>query len=357
MQGVLHFPFIQVPQAAWFARSLLYWDQVGTIVPKDWIEAPHELGEYTQDLVQRGLVRQVFPEEAGDQLGTLFEQWLSSLDKAELAARKESFKRGQLALIHVSKWLLSPAGLRSLVGLRLAKERDDQWIAVESKTANDFMAALALSLCDPKSELHAGERCLWVPSTADPAAGQSLLDGLVQLDREPQARTLQLRVEGEVQASEIRLSVLEQALPLPDEALTPDLIERIRSRHGDALPACRRRVEKLVDDVLAQPNPALQVRMLDRVRSEVDDLVAVAEAYLQESGVRRIARAPLIRMLKAAPVAGRAADALQDTAASLETATRLQNEPLAYLALARAEMNAGRYRAARAMPLIEQFAS
>jgi hypothetical protein len=37
--------------------------------------------------------------------------------------------------------------------------------------------------------------------------------------------------------------------------------------------------------------------------------------------------------------------AVQETVALLETATRIQTEPLAYFALAQAEIKAGRYRA------------
>lgn len=30
---VLYFPYISVPESAWFTRVLLYWDEVGSIVP------------------------------------------------------------------------------------------------------------------------------------------------------------------------------------------------------------------------------------------------------------------------------------------------------------------------------------
>jgi hypothetical protein len=354
MQAVLQFPHIQVPTTAWFARSLLYWDLVGTIVPDRWVETPEELGRYTQDLVKRGLVRQVFPLEAERRFSALFQDWLESLSNDELEKRRESFRAGERLLIHIDKatyfglfHLIERLGLS--VGIRML------WVEVDHKTGMDFMSALALSLCHPDSDLSRDNRGLWVPMATDPAALRSLLEGLAHLDETPVARTLRLRVEGEVRASEIRLSLLEHGLPVPAEGLDPDLIERIRRRHGHALPACRRRLEEIVDGVIIQESQALRVRALDRVQSEIDDLVAEAEAYLREGGVRRISRAPFIRVLKATPLAGRAIGAVQETAASLETATRIQTEPLAYFALAQAEIKAGRYRAVDSTPLIEQF--
>src|SRR4051794_1325037 len=60
IQGALYFPLISPPASAWLTRALLYWDQVGTIVPQSWVESPELLGAHTLELVQRGLLLQVF---------------------------------------------------------------------------------------------------------------------------------------------------------------------------------------------------------------------------------------------------------------------------------------------------------
>lgn len=37
---ILYFPYINVPDTAWFSRMLLYWDEVGAIIPYDFIDNP-----------------------------------------------------------------------------------------------------------------------------------------------------------------------------------------------------------------------------------------------------------------------------------------------------------------------------
>jgi hypothetical protein len=58
---VLYFPYIRVPGNEWFTRVLLYWDEVGSIVPSEYIYRPESLGTYMRELVQAQLVRQVLP--------------------------------------------------------------------------------------------------------------------------------------------------------------------------------------------------------------------------------------------------------------------------------------------------------
>lgn len=61
---VLYFPHIRVPDNEWFTRALLYWDEVGTIVPHAPPDEVREiLGEHTLRLMDAGLVSRV---RAGD---------------------------------------------------------------------------------------------------------------------------------------------------------------------------------------------------------------------------------------------------------------------------------------------------
>jgi hypothetical protein len=83
MNVVIYYPYIRVPESAWFSRLLLYWDDVATIVPEDWIYAPERLGPYTQELVQRNLVIQAFPNYADiHALGGRFLHFLTPLPEA-----------------------------------------------------------------------------------------------------------------------------------------------------------------------------------------------------------------------------------------------------------------------------------
>jgi len=337
---------------------LLYWDDVGTIVPESWIERPESLGEPTLELVRRGLVRQVFPAEVADDLDVRFHQWLNHLSDTEMDHRRKCFRSGEVANVHVDKWLRYRGGIEEVAAMGLANRRPRRgWVEVESNTANEFMAALALGLCHPKSGLSRNSGCTWLPATDISAAFRVLLTGLERTEPVSSAdRDAQRRLRGELEASEVRTSLLEKALPVPVEPVDVDRIERIRRRYGDMLPRCRRHVEALMDRAL-EMDEVRQLRVVDRLAEEVGELAEQAEAYLREAGIRRITRSSLVRMLKFVPAVAGAASATVETAQALETAGGFQAETLAYLALAHAEMEIeGRYQAASGnAPFVEML--
>jgi hypothetical protein len=357
VEGALYFPHIQVPMSPWFTRSLLYWDEVGTIVPQGWVEEPEELGEHTLELVRRGLVRQVFPEEAAFGLSSEFQRWLDGLSRGELEQRRARLEAGETTRVHVDKWLTYVGGVRHVMNEGLAErplQRD--WLEVEPQTANEFMAALALGLCHPDGGLSRGSGCAWIPATDDPAAFQVLLTGLEKaVPASPAERDVQLRLRGELQVCEVRTSLLERALPVPTEPVSAERIERFRRKHGDRLPRCRRQIEALIDGTL-DLDEVRRLRAVGRVAEEVAELAGEAEAYLREAGIRRITRSPLVRMLKVAPLLAGPVSGALETAQALETAESLNSEALAYLALARVELGLdAKYSVRGNAPFVEVF--
>ena len=103
---VLYFPYISVPNSTWFTRMLLYWDEVGAIVPCEYIENPDKLGVHTKNLVEAGLVRQVIPAAYTDNIPAFresFLHYLESYGNDKLNQRRNSFQRGHVAHIHIEK--------------------------------------------------------------------------------------------------------------------------------------------------------------------------------------------------------------------------------------------------------------
>jgi hypothetical protein len=76
--GALYFPYIDVPDRPELARVLLYWDELGTIVPESF--ADEGLGPRTRDLVSAGLVRAVDPRDYYDGLRDFDEGFLGLVD-------------------------------------------------------------------------------------------------------------------------------------------------------------------------------------------------------------------------------------------------------------------------------------
>lgn len=59
---LLYFPYINVPYNAWVVRNLIYWDEIGAIVPRDYINEPNRLEREMREMVSAQLIRQVIPD-------------------------------------------------------------------------------------------------------------------------------------------------------------------------------------------------------------------------------------------------------------------------------------------------------
>lgn len=51
MDKVIYYPYINVPQNAWFTTVLLYWDEVGSIIPSDILNSD-DINNYVRSLNQ-----------------------------------------------------------------------------------------------------------------------------------------------------------------------------------------------------------------------------------------------------------------------------------------------------------------
>lgn len=61
MDGVIYYPYIRLPESAWFSRAVLYWDSVATIVPDQWIADPDKLEPTRASLCSLESSRSYFP--------------------------------------------------------------------------------------------------------------------------------------------------------------------------------------------------------------------------------------------------------------------------------------------------------
>ncbi|MCZ2847413.1 hypothetical protein [Modestobacter sp. VKM Ac-2978] len=342
MQAALYFPYIAVPPSAWWTRTLLYWDLVGNIVPDSYIQSPDQLDPYTLDLVRAGLVRQLVPSEAGPALRHRFDRYLANLSSEDVRHRRRNFDRGDVVNIHADKWVTYQSGLEQVRELGLAgpaASRRGRWIAVETRTAADFMAALALALCQAQEEDRPNgvtPEFSWVPTTDEQEALLALLSGLLPAGNEswPYSRAMR-RARADGRVAEIRSQLLEMVLPVPDEPLATTAILKFRERHGSLLPDLRRHIEERVDILARESDEDFRFRMLDRVIDEVNDQVTEAETYLREAGLRRLSRSSLLRVCKFIPGVGGYAGNTRELAESLQSNPDFRTKPLAYLAFAR----------------------
>jgi hypothetical protein len=370
MQGALYFPFIAVPDTAWWTRTMLYWDTVGTIVPNTYIQDPELHHPYTLELIRADLLHQVLPNAAGNGLREHFGKYLSMLSGPEIDRRRRNFIMGHVARVHADKWLTYAGGLQEIRRLGLASKvkyaGSGDWISVEASTAEEFMAALALSLCETAGvrgwqsrDQNTSET--WVPTTNLQDAIQALLAGLEPVsDDFPDSGRIHMRIRGELQAAEIRAHIMNRLLPVPDTTVPVDKLVEFRRKHGSLLPAFRRYLESKIDESLMIPDTILRSRFMDRIEDELLQRSEQAEAYLRELGLERINRSSLLRVLKFVPGLKDPIENVQDLAENLRTSQGLEAESLAYLAFARVTFTPStqRYRVdpTTGVPLMEAFA-
>jgi hypothetical protein len=336
MQGALYFPYIAVPESAWWTRTMLYWDRVATIVPEAFFEDPELHEPYTLELIRAGLIEQISPQQAaGERLEENFGAYLASLTAAEVDRRREGAWRGQWTPIHFDKWLYYASGLAEVDRLGLGYIHDRNWTYVETTTANEFMAALTMACCErldigPMDALHR----TWVPTTDSQDAFDALLAGFRPVPGQ-EDRSARVRALGELRVAGLRSDLLGQLLPVPDETMPTERLVAFRRKHGDRLPAFRRYLEEKVDEAITIDDDELRFRKLDRLSEEVWDAVTEADAYLREAGFRRIGRSTVLRLCRFVPGLRDAVGHAQEMAQGLQINPYFESAPLAYLAFAR----------------------
>jgi plasmid stabilization system protein ParE len=341
VQGALYYPYIRVPNNAWWTRTLLYWDSVATITPSEYIHNPSLHDPFTLDLIENELLFQVLPEEATELFIPSFERFVTLHGPEELERRRTNFHMGGVTRVHGDK-LLSDFCFAWLQEQQLGQYDTGLWWLVEEATAAEFMAALALSLCEAADhgdwDRKGGRRPeRWVPVTNDGPSTRAMLSGLRPVTGGAEM-PVELRVRGEQRLAEIRSVVLPRVLPVPDGPVDLDDIVRFRRRHGDLLPGFRRDMEDRFQRLADLDDPVQAQREVDRLEDDVWDLVDELDTYLSEARFHAVVRSPLVSVFKLLLPAG-AGEAIgigQEVLAPGRRYADFESDPLAYLAFANA---------------------
>jgi hypothetical protein len=155
MSNLLYYPYINVPRTDWTLRTLLYYDNVGSIVPQEYFYEPERnYDEFMLELVRNELVTPINPIQVLDNPWEITRPFIEliELNRPRLITLQNSFRQGQRGNIHIDKFLKT-ANIHSdkfdervfyaLENLGLAVRTDGRWYSVEQKTANNLMSFLA----------------------------------------------------------------------------------------------------------------------------------------------------------------------------------------------------------------------
>ncbi|MBB5438332.1 hypothetical protein HDC92_002008 [Pedobacter sp. AK017] len=145
---ILYYPYINLPRTDWTLRTLLYYDNVGSIVPQDYFYNPEDNYEpFMLELVRENLVIPIDPFQVLNNpfhLVQPFLQYIEGEQKKIEKAQKRFFNRRlnqRMVRIHNNKF--DDEIFYVLINMGLAERIDYQWYNVEVKIANHLMKYLA----------------------------------------------------------------------------------------------------------------------------------------------------------------------------------------------------------------------
>lgn len=257
----LYFPYINVPNNEWFTKVLLYWDEIGAIVPQDYIYNPERLDSHMTEFVHAGLVKQIIPNMDNMEAGRNFAQsFINLVEKYDInkKAKESRFGPNYTSKIHIDKFGSEIS--RYLVEEKLAMVDKYPWYRVESTTAGLFMSYLA-------SFIGNSEEVKMQPITDKVATFETFseeyaIGGFRQnylLDR-------------------MRIEVLEEILPVPSYVYNVNSIVRFKEKYGDLLPKFRNKIEYKIREISFIENQEESEFQLNQYKQsleeEVEEIVA-----------------------------------------------------------------------------------
>ncbi|MFN8287535.1 MAG: hypothetical protein U0V74_12310 [Chitinophagales bacterium] len=154
MRNILYYPYINIPRTEWALRTLLYYDNIGAIVPQEYFYNQEEHYEpFMLELVRNRLVTPINPIEILEnpwQVTRPFIQMIES-NAERLRQYRSGFQRSNKWDVHGDKF----AGAKihadkfdenvfyGLIELGLAERGSGGWYTVEKRTASNLMKFLA----------------------------------------------------------------------------------------------------------------------------------------------------------------------------------------------------------------------
>lgn len=243
-ENLLYYPYINIPASSWTIKSILYWNDVGIIVPPQYIEKPQVYERFTRDLMKSDLVQPVFPGEYIWGVRGFDENFIKLVTQTSfnIEKRRDDFKNGKVSRIHFQKF--GEGLLQNLVELGIAFRRDWQWYDIESRAARLLMIYLATII---------GETGNFTPAT----------DRIRNLDTS-------LSQRGSARLSVLRQDLIEELIPYPSN---PDLtkLRRFKDRYHEELVSFRILLEKKALGISILKKKDVRDKMQDLVVEEIND--------------------------------------------------------------------------------------
>jgi len=250
--NLLYFPYINVPNSQWTTRSILYWDNVGAIVPQIYREKPNKLEKDMRFFVEEQLITQIFPEDYLYRAHAFVDSFLHMISqpKFDITKSQSDFRSGKVSRIHSGK---GGHGLfDELIRMQVARRKDWQWLDVENRVAKLYMMYLASFISRQGG---------FTPGTDDPA----------NIDFSLQQNGLSKH------AQRIRGRLLKDLMPFP---VNPDIskLRMFKTKYEKQLRNFRNYLEQMVIELASIPDTQqrqiLYQLRLEAIMEEKDEIAA-----------------------------------------------------------------------------------
>ena len=156
MNDILYYPYINIPRTDWALRTLLYYDTIGSIVPREYFDNPrNNYDPFMLKLVKNELVIPIDPMRSLINPAQFSEVFRTYIQKHETSFKKKAHNRA-IRDVRLNNQKFSGVNLHgekfdseifySLQQLGLAEQQQGNWFTVERSVANLLMKSLAAVL-------------------------------------------------------------------------------------------------------------------------------------------------------------------------------------------------------------------
>lgn len=250
MENLLYYPYINIPKSDWIARTLLYYDKIGSIVPQSYSDEPDNLDSFMRKMVQNDLVKLIDPIKVLNNPWEISQPFIEYLESEEfkIAKRQQAIRNGKFEKIHVDKFDGEIFYLLEQVGL--ATRLNYEWFRVESRTADDLMTFLASVI---------GCKLHYQPAT-DKIRGRHKIIPERKKDYESYKRQ-----------NNKREHILNELIPFPDK-IDIYKLRKFKDKHKDLLKAFKNKVELIVLNPSIDEASPLFSEMINELKIRKEEL-------------------------------------------------------------------------------------
>lgn len=232
MKNLLYYPYINLPNEDWTIRNLLYYDNIGSIVPTQYFYEPERYEPFMRKMIQNELIVPINPMDILEHQCEDIYVYIQYLKKHQKRLKQRCYKRYMSNSItnnmHTSN-VITGSRLHankfdseifySLTQMGLAKRIDEYWYEVENRTAYDLMFFLATIVANKIDYQPTTNKIQYSPFTR----------ANIELREQKNKRDL----------------ILKDLIPYPEQ-IDINLIKKFKEKHYDLLNRFRNKVELIV---------------------------------------------------------------------------------------------------------------